>query len=136
MPVTNTTLFEGNNRIDIHITNDGDAETDVVKIDRSAIFGPGGWVEGALGSAEPGGLSLMYIEWSVSGTGGEVRIEWDRTGTDDVIMILPADSSDERDFRRMGGKHDPDPTDGTGDIIVTCVVNTIYDIRMQFKKKD
>lgn len=130
MTTTNTTLYQGNNKLYVHLTNDGDAEADVVVVDRSTLTGPGGFVEGAKGVQEPAAITVLCVNYAIGAA--DVILEWDRAVTDDVVIVMPATTNNKQSFVHVGGKHDPDPTDGTGDLIITTAGGS-YDIQLWLK---
>lgn len=106
--------------------SDGTGENGVKKIDKSTLTGPNG--------AEPTGLSLMEVSWSVSS--GYVVLEWDHT-TPDEIVVCTGDGT--RNYEFVGGNHDPGSSGGAGDILLTTdgfADGDGYTITTWWKKKD
>ena len=87
--------------------SDGTGESDVVKIDKSALVDVRG--------LEPFALDLVEITWTIQGF-SSVRLEWDHT-TDDEILHLANNGI--MDFREQGYLRDPVSAGGTGDVILT-----------------
>jgi hypothetical protein len=132
--VTTKTVWENDSHIKVHCTciSDGTGETDVVKVDKSALVAPDG--------AEPASLEIEELRWNVQGF-SSVRIEWDYT-TDEVAAVLSGNGYD--DFRgrfeekcETGGLLAGDGAGGTGDIVVTtagAVSGATYDFTILVKK--
>lgn len=100
-------VFNGTRRVVYRLTNDGDTESSVAKIDISTLTGPKGLPVDY--------TSIQSIQYSVS-DGDIVRLHWDHT-TDDEILVLS--SQGEFCFSHVGGLVDPKSTGGTGDILVS-----------------
>lgn len=109
--VTNDTIFDGSRRVIVHITNrsDGTGESDVVKIDVSAL------ANGPNPSTATDTLAIEEITYSVWGF-SHVLLEFDAT-TDDEIAVLQGQGY--LDFRPFGRKVDPKSTGSTGDLLLT-----------------
>jgi hypothetical protein len=129
--VTTSTIHDGRNRIVVHLTNisDGTGETNVAKIDKSAI-----------GVASDGGeadaLDLESVRWCIQGM-TSVRLLWDH-GTDVVACLLSGSGFE--DFLEAGGVKKDSGTvgDGTGDVLLTtngAVSGGTYDITLSFAKR-
>jgi hypothetical protein len=131
----NTTLFEGNNMIIVHLQAYGDTDQSAVQIlDLSALTFPDNRQAGHLGVAGADKLSLLEAAWSIQ-TFGYVQLLWDATA-DDEIITMSGDGY--RDFRPVGGKHDPQSTGTTGDVLITtsgAAAGASYDIELVFRKK-
>ena len=65
--------------------SDGTGETDVVKVDKSALTAAGG--------AEPASLEIESVRWNIQGF-SSVIIEWDHT-SDDLAYALSGAGYDE-----------------------------------------
>ncbi len=122
--VSNKTIFSGNIRHVVHLTNlsDGTGESGVVKVDKSALV--------SLNGSEPNDLVVEKIEGTVSGM--SVTLAWDHTA-DVTIAVL----GDNHDFcwKKSGGLVDTG-TGGTGDIILTTNGHTAgdsYDITLHLR---
>ncbi len=133
----NDVLFEGNNYIEVQFQALGDtAQSATQVIDISALEGPdGGSGTSHDGWAAPSKLSLMECTWDVQGF-KYVRLQWD-ADTDDEIVTMSLQGS--MSFWPVGGKHDPQSTGFTGDIMLvsagpTAATDT-YNVRALFKKK-
>lgn len=134
--VTNKVVFSGNNRRVIQITNisDGTGETNVVKIDRSALVGPDK-------VNPPSKLRIDSLQFSIQGFEG-VKLSWDDTLTgpaDETAVVLSGQGFYE--FRDVGGLN---PTlaattlSGTvGDLLLSIVgtpaANDTYDITINVR---
>jgi hypothetical protein len=131
------TIAETREHIVVHCTNisDGTGESDVVKVDKSAIGV-------ASDGAEAGSLDIERVVWNCDGM--QVRVEWDHT-TDDLAMVLSG--SGEADFmgkpgwvgglHNAGGLKDPRSTGGTGDILFTTSGHTsgdTYNVTLWLRK--
>lgn len=122
-----TTVFAGNYRRVVHMTNesDGTGESGVAKVDISAL-------------TDSNGNTCTYtavdlIEYAVKG--GYVTLEWNAT-TSDEIAVLSGNGL--IDWRDIGGKVDPQSSGGTGDIQVTTDAfadGSSYDITLHFRCK-
>lgn len=136
--VATKVILESKTHYIVHLTNisDGTGESDVVKVDKSAIGV-------ASDGAEAGSLEIDKIAWNCDGMA--VRLEWDHT-TDDLAMALSGNGlvnfKDIRDIFspgvfNTGGLKDPRSTGGTGDILVTTVGHTsgdTYNITLWLRK--
>ena len=87
--------------------SDATGETDVVKIDKSALTDVKG--------LEPYALDLVEITWSIQGF-TSVRLEWDHTTDDEILMLT---NNGVMDFRERGYLRDPVSAGGTGDVLLT-----------------
>lgn len=127
--VTSEYVFNGQRRKLLHLTNisDGTGESNVIKIDVSALTFNGGRV--------PTYTTIDMIEYNVQGF-SSVRLNFDAT-TDDEVAVLPAGMG-VLDFYAYGGKTDPKTTGTTGDVMLTTAGATsgaTYDIRIHFRPK-
>jgi len=121
----------GSKRAIVHLTNisDGTGESNVVKVDRSAMRLPG------LPDTAPTKLHIASIRWNVSGF-AYVLLEWDHAA-DDTIAVLTANGYD--NYESHGGLKDPNTSGDTvtgaiGDIILTTsggVAGAVYDITLE-----
>lgn len=138
--VTNDTIIHDVDRIKVHLTciSDGSGETNVVKIDKSALN------PGDRGGKEPVALDIISVRWAIQG-GSYVKLSWDHA-VDSTAMIL--ENSGYEDFSDAiaeiagrlvsGGKLDPKTSDGTGDLLLTSVgfiSGGSYDITIECKKR-
>src|SRR5690606_19861312 len=111
-------VYSGNRRKLIHLLNpDGtDESTPVVKIDVSALTSDGG--------KTPTYVTIDSIRGTVNGD--PVLLHFD-ADTDDLIAVLNPGWND-IDFGAYGGKTDPKSTGFTGDVKLTNVSGTEYDL--------
>lgn len=128
--VTSEYVFSGQKRKLLHLTNisDGTGESDVVKIDVSAITFENGLT--------PTYVTIDRIEYNIQGF-DYVKLEFDAT-TDDEVAVLPAGMG-VLDFYPFGGKTDPKTTGTTGDVLLTtggAASGATYDIRIEFRPKN
>jgi hypothetical protein len=125
MAASSEYVFSGHRRKLLHLHNpDGtDESTPVVKIDVSAITFNGGQV--------PTYVTVDWISYNVNGD--PVLLHFD-ADTDDVLAVLPPGQG-EIDFAAYGGKTDPKSTGTTGDVKLTNVSGTEYDITIAFRPK-
>lgn len=120
-----------------HLTciSDGTGETNVIKVDKSAIGV-------ATNGLEAASLAFEAVRWNIQGF-TSVVLKWDHT-TDDVAYVLCGSGYDEpigtgliRDFGNTGGVVDPGSAGGTGDILLTSVgasATATYDITLFLRK--
>lgn len=87
--------------------SDGTGETNVVKVDKSALLAPDG--------EEPNRLIFKEVQWTIQGF-SSVRLNWDHT-TDDEGLVLSGNGF--MDFSLFGGIPDPASSGGTGDLLLT-----------------
>jgi hypothetical protein len=124
MAASSEYVYSGRKRKLLHLHNpDGTTETGVVKIDVSAITFADGRV--------PTYVTVDWISYNVNGD--PVLLHFD-AGTDDVLAVLPPGSG-ELDFAAYGGKTDPKSSNFTGDVKLTCLSGTEYDITIAFRPK-
>ncbi len=121
-------LFNGSRRYSVRLTNisDSTGESAVIKVDKSTLTNGNG--------TEPGKLSLVYAEWSISGF-TSVKLYFDHTTDDEALILAPGNGK--RDFSSEGGFADPGSTGGTGDVLLTTAGATTaatYDIYLVFLK--
>lgn len=107
-----------------HLTciSDGTGETDVVKVDKSALTNPNG--------IEPPILKIASIRWNVQGF-AYVKLAWDHD-TDDTAVVLTGSGYD--NWEAMGFLRDPNSTGGTGDLLLTSnspLAGAVYDITIE-----
>ena len=127
--VTSQVLFAGTKKRSVKLTNvsDGTGESDVVKVDVSALTGPDG--------SAPTSATVEEIWWDIQGF-TSVRLEWDAT-TDDPIAFLSGTGY--LDFTQLGGARDPKSTGTTGDIMLTtagAVSGATYTIVLVVRLED
>lgn len=128
--VNTNVLFNGTRRRVVQLTNvsDGTGESDVVKVDVSALTGPDG--------SAPTYIVIEEITWSIQGF-TSVRLEFDAT-TDDEAVVLGAGNG-YMNFVNAGGLKDPKSTGTTGDLLLTtagAVSGATYDITLVVRLKD
>lgn len=128
--VDSKVLFAGTRRRVVKLTNisDGIGESDVVKVDVSALIGPDG--------SAPTHVAIEEVQWSIQGF-TSVRIEFDAT-TDDEALTLAAGNGF-MNFRDVGGVVDPKSSGTTGDLLLTtagAVSGATYDITLVLRLKD
>lgn len=128
--VTSEYVFNGQKRKLLHLTNisDGTGESDVVKIDVSALTFESGLT--------PTYVTVDRIEYNIQGF-TSVLLEFDAT-TDDELAVLPSGMG-AIDFFAYGGKTDPKTTGTTGDVLLTtagAASGATYDIRIEFRPKN
>lgn len=123
MAASSTYIFSGHKRKLIHLRNpDGtDESTPVVKIDISGLTFNGGKV--------PTYLTIDWIRGTVNGD--PVTLHFD-ANTDDLIAVLNPGFND-IDFTAYGGRTDPKSTGFTGDVKLTNVSGTEYDLTIAFR---
>ena len=110
----------------VHMTclSDATGETNVTKIDRSALTNTNG--------VAPVGIDILEVRWAIQGM-TYVKLSWDHS-TDDVIMYLTA--SGYENFEEFGGLKDPRSsavTGASGDILLSsvgAVATGTYDITL------
>ena len=110
--VTTRVLQNSKYEYTVHLTginSDATGETDVVKIDKSALLNKVG--------NEPLSINIMSARWNIQGF-TYVLIEWD-AATDDTAMVLSGNGYD--NFEAAGGLRDPRSTTTVGDILLTSV---------------
>ena len=128
--VTNQVVFSGSRRRVIKLTNvsDGTGESDVVKVDVSALTGPDG--------TSPTSVVIEWIDYDIQGF-TDVRLEWDAT-TDDLIAVL-GPGQGFMDWTANGGLKDPQSTGSTGDVLLTttgAASGDTYTITIGMRLKD
>jgi len=125
-------LYEGVRHVCLHVTGEAESSEDeskALKLDISSL----------LKTPVPYGnpvqtvtdVTLMCASWNT--TFNFVRIEWDKSGSDETILLCSGDGY--RDFESFGGKHGSGG-DGTNDIILTTdggADGDVYDIFLKFK---
>lgn len=118
----------------VHLTclSDGTGESNVVKVDKSALAV-------ARDGAEAGSLDIETVRWNVQGF-THVLLEWDHD-TDDTALRLAG--SGYEDFREGSTNvlnpslKDPRSTGGAGDILLStsgAVSGATYDITLRLRK--
>ncbi len=129
--VTTNTMMSGvrTKRVLVHLTgiSDGTGETNVVKVDRSALLLPNV-------SEAPTKLHIASIRWNVQGF-TYVKLSWDHTA-DDTICLLTLNGYE--NYEEFGGLKDPNTsgdvvTGAIGDILLTSVgpvSGATYDITL------
>lgn len=119
--VTSNVVFQGRRKYAIELTciSDGTGETDVVKIDISALLLSNGLA--------PTYTAIDEIAWDVQGF-TSIKLAWDHT-TDDTIMVMSGRGS--VSYAHLGYLFDPRSAGGTGDILLTsngAAANATYTI--------
>lgn len=128
--VQTNVIFAGTRRRSVQLLNvsDGTGESNVVKVDVSALIGPDG--------SAPTYTVVEEIQYAIQGF-TSVRLVWDAT-TDDEIAVLPSGSG-YLNFKEAGGLVDPKSSGTTGDILLTtagAVSGATYDITLVIRLKD
>ena len=110
--VTSQTLFDGSKTTVRKYINfsDGTGESAVIKVNISDLTGT------------PTAVKILRVWYTIFGM--SVRILFDHT-TDDEVLILSGEGS--FDFRDFGGIPDPASSGGAGDIVFTTVAHTAND---------
>lgn len=125
--VETKTIFNSPKKMVVHLTSrsDGTGESNVVKVDKSALTG--------LDGTEPSKLVVEKIKYDVSSM--RVLLTWDQT-SDETIAVLQGDG--ELCWKKSGGLIGTE-TGGTGDILLTTANQASgdgYDITLYLRKKD
>jgi hypothetical protein len=136
--VTTRNLVDNGKEVIVRLTNisDGTGESNVVKVDKSALATAKG--------AEPVALDIAWIRWAIQGF-SSIRISFDH-GTDVLAAVLSGNGYD--DFAGSHGLHDGasaplltdsgTPGDGSGDLLLTtagAAANSTYDITIALRKR-
>jgi len=105
--VTTNVLFSGINRYAARFTNisDGTGETNVVKIDISALPG------------SPTRTAIEEVSWDVQGFSA-IKITWDHS-TDDTADVFSGRGA--RSYKDVSYLFDPASSGGTGDVLFTTL---------------
>lgn len=129
MITTTNIIYQGVRNLALHITAEAEAsenETDALKLDISTLLtNYGNPIQ------VPKSVTLLCASWNT--TFNFVRVEWDKTGADQTMLLCSGDGH--RDFECVGGKHAPGG-DGTNDILVTTdggADGDVYDIYLLLK---
>lgn len=122
--VATQTIVDGKRHVVQKFTNvsDGTGESEVVKVDVSALNGA------------PSEVKIMRVHYSTFGMG--VRVLFDAS-TDIVALLIPADSDGVFDFTSFGGIPNNSGSGKTGDIMFTTVGHSsgdTYTIVMECEK--
>ena len=129
--VTSRTVFAPNNarKYIVHLTSVSDAtgESNVVKVDRSALSNSEG--------TSPSKINIASIRWNIQGM-NYVKLSWDHTA-DDTAMVLSGNGYD--NFETYGNLVDPNTsvdtvTGAIGDLLLTTsgqVSGGSYDITLE-----
>lgn len=136
--VTNKIVFSGNNKRVIQLTNisDGTGETNVVKVDRSALLGPHQ-------TLPPSKIRLDEIQFTIQGFEA-VKLSWDDTlsgPADETAVVISGEGR--YDFTTSGGLTPTLPattlSSAVGDLLLTTVgtaaANDTYDITLTLTLK-
>ena len=132
----NDTLFEGNNIIEKQFQALGDTDQgSLIAINISELAGPDSNGTAPSTWPAPSKLSLMEITWDVQGF-NFVQLLWDATTADEITYM---GGQGYMSFWPIGGKHDPQSTGFTGDVMLisggAASADDSYSIRAVFKKK-
>tara|TARA_R100001440_G_scaffold64136_1_gene84506 strand:- start:319 stop:684 length:366 start_codon:yes stop_codon:yes gene_type:complete len=119
MAITSTTIQDGERLAVLRFTNDGDAESAVVKVDVSAL------------SPVPTKVSILKCDYSVADQDVQVFFVAD---ADVLAMTLPANMSDQLDFSSTGALPNNAGSGVTGDIAFTCDANAEYMVTLTVLK--
>ena len=120
MAVTSTTINDGDRLAVLRFTNDGDAESAVVKVDVSEL------------SPVPTKVRILKVDYSVAD--GDVQMFFDAT-TDVLAMTLPQNHSNQLDFSSYGGLPNNAGSGVTGDVAFTCAADTEYMVTLTVVKE-
>lgn len=130
--VDTLTVFSGARKKVYRFTNisDGTGESTVVKVDRSTLTGPNGFV--------PTYLVIEELQWSIQGF-ASVRLFWDHTADDEIVMLAPGNGV--ATWVAGGGLKAPQAPSAAadGDIILTtngAQSGATYEITMVVRLKD
>lgn len=128
--IINGAASGGSKRAIVHLTgiSDGTGETNVVKVDRSAMILPGTAIA-------PTKLHVASIRWNIQGF-QYIKLVWDHTA-DDTISLLSGNGYE--NYETYGGLRDPNTsndavTGAIGDIILTSIGaanGATYDITLE-----
>lgn len=128
--IINGAASGGSKRAVVHLTgiSDGTGETNVVKVDRSAMLLPGTTIA-------PSKLNVASVRWNVQGF-GYIKLSWDHT-TDDTVALLSGNGYE--NYEAYGALRDPNTsgdavTGAIGDILLSSVnpsAGGIYDITLE-----
>jgi hypothetical protein len=136
--VTTNVIFQNAYHYIVHLTNisDGTGESNVIKVDKSALTV-------AQDGAEAAAVDIEQCRWAIQGM-NSVRLSWDHN-TDDMALVLSGSGYD--DFRGLdkgaigitqtSGLKDPRSTGGTGDLLLTTngqASGSTYDITLWIRK--
>ena len=97
-----------------------------MKVDKSTLTNGNG--------TEPGVLSIVSAQWSISGF-SSVKLLFDHNTDDEALVLAPGNGY--RDFSQQGGFPDPNSAGGTGDILLTtagATASSTYDILLELLK--
>ncbi len=129
--VTSRVVFSNTNsrKYVVHLTciSDGTGESNVVKVDRSALTNGAG--------AAPDKIKIASIRWNIQGF-TYIKLSWDHTA-DDTAMLLSSNGYD--NFEAYGCLVDPNTsvdavTGAIGDLLLTSVgaaSGATYDITIE-----
>jgi len=112
MITTTDIVYQNARNVLLHITAEAEAsenESDALKLDISNLPSAG-----QAPNPVPTSVTLMEAWWNT--TFNFVRIEWDKAGGDETMLICAGDGY--RTFECVGGKH-ASGGDGTNDLLVT-----------------
>lgn len=129
--------YEGRNYIEVTLQAIGDtAIGSTILLDKSALNGPADDGGNASNSVEPGSLSLMEAEFTVTGF-AYCQLAWDHTVNDEILTMT---GNALIDYRETGGNHDPKSAGGTGDVLFVAPLegtptNAAIHARLLFRKK-
>jgi hypothetical protein len=113
----------------VHLTgiSDGTGETNVIKVDRSALT--------AINRSAPTRIDIASVRWNIQGY-TYIKFSWDHT-VDDTALVLSGNGYD--NFETHGGLKDPNTsldtvTGAIGDLLLTsagAVSSGSYDITLE-----
>lgn len=114
-------------RYTVHLTcvSDGTGETNVLKVDKSAILDASG--------EEPPLLRIASVRWAIQGF-TRIKLSTDHN-TDDTTLVLNGNGY--ANWEHLGGLFDANSAGGTGDLLLTSTGTTSgssYDIDVEVLK--
>lgn len=127
--VDTVVIYAGQRRRVVRLLSRSDStgETNVIKVDKSALTATNG--------KEPSKLVIEEIEWNVQGF-KNVVLTFDHTTDDEAAVLAGAGY---KDYRPYGGLVDPASAGGTGDILLSttgAVADASYDITLTLRLKE
>jgi hypothetical protein len=142
--VTSNVIYEDAKQYVVHLTSlsDGTGETNVVKVDKSAIGV-------ATDGIEALALDIERVDYTVTGF-TSVKITWDHAADSPGLLLTGANTLDYtglgsrygashilRDSIRTGGLKDPKTADSTGDVLLTSSATSggAYAITLWLRKR-
>ena len=127
--VTSDVTYNTDDVYGLHLTgvSDGTGETNVIKVDKSAMT-----IKGQSPAVAVGHMAIERVRGFQNGY-TYIKLHWDHT-TDDTAVLLGSGQFD-LDFREHP-LHDPQSTGGTGDLLLSTVGHTagdVYDIHLDMR---